>query len=481
MLPKAVRTKQFGVPHEEYSPNAYVYSTESGEVSPASADTDYRRGVASTKVFHHATFERLGGGSVPITPITPWTVGDSTTSCDSPPQTSSPELVAQALSAHANMLIQHSAFLAEVSQQFGRLAQNSLEWEGWLRRTHSERSAVDDDAGPGPRKTEGTSSRLDRDRQDGSVVVDNPRDSGLRRAEEAWARAMKELNEVRDLMNQLSDAPQARQNDAVCVHCSPGHSLEPPSQTPPLPQNVFDTQSEGEASQSCHPGSDCSPTPLHPAGNPLTPEPERLSSSTSVHATQSHPPCDTDVKSSEESVSSEWVCAASMHSEKTNHPCEAQLVQTIRGQVEHQHQLDNSPSFTVDSDQKHSLTPVLEVNSLRLTISRNSTCTPLATHARSQTDTTFLTVNHSTYACQQPGAHRSTPNILSFHPIRDCTSSDDDTTVQQRSDHRRSLVIGTTSENPTIPGKVRPRREGSGTLLRSFSRRSRRWWKNIVE
>lgn len=80
------------------------------------------------------------------------------------------------------------------------------------------------------------------------------------------------------------------------------------------------------------------------------------------------------------------------------------------------------------------------------------------------------------------------PSVPSFQTMRLDHDSDRTVVWQQpehypdhHPEHRRSLVIGTKSEDPTIPERARsPPAEGAA-LLRTFSRRGRRWWRNIVE
>lgn len=491
-IPKVVRTKTFGIPDDEDSPKALIHDhTGSHEGSPMTSHTETdasAAGVASTRVLHHPTYQMLSRQTMPVTARN---LSASASSSESHLHTPPSEVVAQALSTHSDMLIQQSTLLAEVSQRFGQLAREALQWEGWLRQNlpkpHTEDKGVQ--ASPGRTRTVSfqSSRKLDsnRDTLHSATSWDN-----LYKAEQAWDRAMKELNDVRGLLNELRRPSQVLSDEASCGSCS---------QDP-----ILTRQDSKSYSQSSH----LSPPPSELHGGFYRPESQHTFRLSKTHLTASPEqqaasllfnPAEsidhTDIKSSEESLSSEWVCAdvsAQVQTEKL-HPNPNLSPATAEScRSEFQRRIASAAPSEENHIHKTTLTPVLEVDSLRFTVSRSSMRGALEPQSHSQPDLTSLSPggsrNGSTHSHRHSIVHRSMPSVPSFQTMRLDHDSDRTVVWQQpghypdhHPEHRRSLVIGTKSEDPTIPERARsPPAEGAA-LLRTFSRRGRRWWRNIVE
>lgn len=477
-IPKVVRTKTFGIPDDEDSPKILTQDNSgSCEGTPmtshSEADTS-AAGVASTRVHHHSTYLKLSNQAMPSTPRD---VSGSASSSESHLQTPPPELVAQALSTHSNMLIHQSALLADISQQFGQLAREALEWEASLRhglpRASMEDKAVQ--ASPSPARTRNVSFQSDqklgshRDTFHSTNSWDN-----LLKAEQAWDRAMKELNDVRGLLNELRRPSQIHSDEASCGSCSHDPYLTR-QDSKPLSQSSHQSHARPESQVFHRPESQHTfrPSKSGAAGSPEPRPPPLL-----FHPAESTD--NLDIKSSEESSSNEWVCAevsASVQTEKAHSHSNMRQASSDSCRTEFQRRIASIPS---EENTKTALTPVLEVDSLRFTVSRSSMRGAIDFQSPSQPDLTSLSRDGSSHSHRQPTAQRSMPSVPSYQSMHQDHDSDR-TIVWQQPEHRRSLVIGTKSENPTIPERARsPSTEGTA-LLRTFSRRGRRWWRNMVE
>lgn len=489
-IPKVVRTKTFGIPDDEDSPKVLIYDhTGSYEGTPMSSHTETdasTAGVASTRVLHHPTYQKLSRQPMPSTP---GNLSGSASSSESQLHTPPPELVAQALSTHSDMLIQQSTLLAEVSQRFGQLAREALQWEGWLRHNLPKPNTEDKGVQASQGRTRSVSFHSDRKQDSNRDTLHSATSwDNLYRAEQAWDRAMKELNDVRGLLGELRRPSQALSDEASCGSCSQGSCLT-------RQQSTCHSQHSHLSVPQSEPHAFYRPESQHtfrPSKSRLTTSPEQHLTPLLYHPAESTEY--TDIKSSEESASSDWVCAdvsASMQMEPHTNPNLGQVA-TDSCRAEFQRRITSAAPSEDNHIHKTSLTPVLEVDSLRFTVSCSSMRGALELQSPSQPALTSLSHGGSGNGSARPhrhsSVHRSMPSVQPFQSMPRDHESDRTIVWQQperhsdhHPEHRRSLVIGTKSENPTIPARARsPPAEGAA-LLRTFSRRGRRWWRSMVE
>lgn len=488
LIPKVVRTKTFGIPDDEDSPKVLLQDNSgSYEGTPMTSHTETdtsAAGVASTRFLHQPTYQKL---SLQAMPSTPGNMSGSPSSSELHLQTPPPEIIAQALSTHSDMLIQQSALLAEVSQRFGQLAREALQWEGWLRHNLPKTSMEDKAVQASPGRLRTVSFQGDPKLETRNTLHSTNSWDNLHKAEQAWDRAMKVLNDVRGLLDELRRPSQVLSDEASCGSCSQGPCL--------TRQN---SKAQSQSSHLSPPGSEYhsfyrpeSQHTFRQSKSHLQASPEQHNAPLIYHPVESTD--HTDVKSSEESSSSEWICAdvsASVQTEQYHSAANMRQTSTDSCRAEFQRRIASVPPDE-NQNPKTTLAPVLEVDSLRFTVSRSSMRGAFEFQSPSQPDLTSLARSASqtgSASSHRHSTHRFMPPVPSFQSIRRDYESDRTVVWQQpdhhqehHPEHRRSLVIGTKSENPTVPERARSPPAEGGALLRTFSRRGRRWWRNMVE
>lgn len=470
-VPRAVRTTNFGIPEDEdrslrkASPSPINGMPTHGERAFLGSELHPSRtpGIASTGHVHVQTFQKLSGSGLPKA------LEGSALGVEL--QTPSLETLADTLSAYSVVLLQHSSHLSDLSDNCLQLANDTQRLEQKLRTRVStlgcERAADRGEADRPLRASfqthhKGVSSRASSQNE---TALES-----IRQAREACAIAQKSAQDVSLHLDSAERSFLVLSDEATIgsrsKRLSPGSTRLSSQTATSVDAALFSPGSQSTVKQMQPLSS--SPeelvTPLSPPSPPLS----TFGDDAQLAARSSS----ADRKGSEESSSSEWVHAnvSTSSASEIHHP-----VQSHRGvTIESSHTEFQQRTMRVTSTKEGhvaSLTPVWEVDSLRMTVSRASNCRTAELSSPSQAD------------LATPGADTSIPSVRESRLGRrtgversdDYLPLEDSDGEVRRSPPERgsSLVIGTMSELPSAPDLRGANGVGAGVLLRSWSRKGR--------